>query len=425
MAGGGEGVARAWMAEKAEMIRSHALNLVLEDVLKHPWLSTTLAKSVTLAKFIRNRHQLLARFRHVQKEGKEEHRRTLRLPVPTRWYSSVEWIKSVSDNRRTISKVFRQKKFMKRFGRRPAKLNEARQIVNDKEFWGRLKVMMNLLQPIVDAIAMLEQDTCSISVVYWQFSELQRSPVYNLRLQNAPRAVQTSILKAIEARWAFLHTDMMGVSFLLDHTKTSSDFVDADLAGSVASVKALAQRLGLVKTEAEKQQLSAEVDDFQLKKSRWSSETRFKEEGLSPMAWWADKLPRKASDDNYYPLLAPLASLIYTIPTSSAASERSWSIHEFIHSKRRNRFDAKRVEKLVFIYCNAGSKDAKRNIFYRAEGESESESDGDDDAEAASDASMDEDDSSEESVCVNSESVDDFDDSNAFSYDGSEEHKEG
>ncbi|KAE9336210.1 hypothetical protein PR003_g12629 [Phytophthora rubi] len=63
---------------------------------------------------------------------------------------------------------------------------------------------------------MLEQDTCCISLVYWQFSQLRRTAVYNAHIPNVPRGVQTSILASINGKWDFLHTDTMGVSFLLD-----------------------------------------------------------------------------------------------------------------------------------------------------------------------------------------------------------------
>ncbi|KAG6955912.1 hypothetical protein JG688_00011677 [Phytophthora aleatoria] len=135
---------------------SHALNHILEEVLRLPWMELALSKSVTLSKFIRNRLQLLDKFRELQNDGKEGHRRALRLPVPTRWYYSFECIKSVSDNQRTIDRLFRQKTFMKRFGKKPARPNEARGIVEDKEFWRRLKQVQKLLQPVVEVIAMLE-----------------------------------------------------------------------------------------------------------------------------------------------------------------------------------------------------------------------------------------------------------------------------
>ncbi|ETL79848.1 hypothetical protein L917_19607, partial [Phytophthora nicotianae] len=89
----------------------------------------------------------------------------LRLPVPTRWYSGYECMKSVYDNRRLIDKVFNQKKFMRRFSKRnPVRFREACRIAQTSTFWKRLKQMMTLSKPIIDAIATLERDHCCISM---------------------------------------------------------------------------------------------------------------------------------------------------------------------------------------------------------------------------------------------------------------------
>ncbi|OWZ09766.1 hypothetical protein PHMEG_00017477 [Phytophthora megakarya] len=393
---------------------SHALNLILEEVMRLEWMSWALTRSVAVAKFIRNRSQLLARFQRQQKKGKEEHQRALRLPVLTRWYSSYECIKSIVDNRSTNIDLFKKKKVLKkRFGRSPAKLNEARDIVENKAFWSRTNLVASLMKPFVDAIAVLERDSCCVSMVYWQFSQLRREPIFNQRHSSIPVLVRKKILKSITDKWAFLHTDTIGISFLLDQTKKTADFVEADLAVAVESVKEIAVRLKVVTTPAETEQIGNEACAFYLKKDRWSSQTRARQGGLSPIAWWSDKVNRTSTDDDYYPLLAPLAVKIYTIPTSSAASERSWSIHDFIHTKRRNRLDAERVETLVYIYCNAGNKDSRTSILYTID---ESQSDDEDEDE---DEEMDEE-SGESSDC--SGNVDGYD-SKAFSYDGSEEQK--
>ncbi|ETM98804.1 hypothetical protein PPTG_19244 [Phytophthora nicotianae INRA-310] len=70
---------------------------------------------------------------------------------------------------------------------------------------------------------------------------------------------------------------------------------------------------------------------------------------MSPSSFW--KIHRRAA----FPLLKPVADMMFAIPTSSASSERCWSIHGFIHSKRRNRLHASKVEQLVFIYSNLAS----------------------------------------------------------------------
>ena len=47
-----------------------------------------------------------------------------------------------------------------------------------------------------------------------------------------------------------------------------------------------------------------------------------------------------------------LSSRLFVVPTSSAASERIWSVYDFIHTKRRNRLSTDKVDKL---YANARS----------------------------------------------------------------------
>ena len=54
-----------------------------------------------------------------------------------------------------------------------------------------------------------------------------------------------------------------------------------------------------------------------------------------------------------FPILFKVASRLFVVPTSSAASERIWSVYEFIHTKRRNRLSTEKVDKLVSLYANA------------------------------------------------------------------------
>ncbi|KAG6943085.1 hypothetical protein JG688_00017793 [Phytophthora aleatoria] len=56
-----------------------------------------------------------------------------------------------------------------------------------------------------------------------------------------------------------------------------------------------------------------------------------------------------------------------SIPTSSAASELSWSIHPLIHSKRRNRLKPARVENLAFLYTNVGDKSTTSQVHYKTD----------------------------------------------------------
>ena len=63
-----------------------------------------------------------------------------------------------------------------------------------------------------------------------------------------------------------------------------------------------------------------------------------------------------------YPILYKVAKIVYAIPCSQAASERIWSIFDFIHSKRRNRLSAEKTIKLVSLYAHAELVKDERNL---------------------------------------------------------------
>jgi hAT family C-terminal dimerisation region len=56
-----------------------------------------------------------------------------------------------------------------------------------------------------------------------------------------------------------------------------------------------------------------------------------------------------------YPLLKKVAEIVFAVPTSSATSDRAWSILDHIHTKKRNRLLTQNVEMLAYIYINYGT----------------------------------------------------------------------
>ncbi|KAE8896216.1 hypothetical protein PF005_g32364 [Phytophthora fragariae] len=54
-----------------------------------------------------------------------------------------------------------------------------------------------------------------------------------------------------------------------------------------------------------------------------------------------------------YPNLYRISLRVFAVPTSSAASERVWSIYSFLMIKRRNRLTFEKLERIAFIYINS------------------------------------------------------------------------
>ncbi|KAF1329289.1 hypothetical protein FI667_g5966, partial [Globisporangium splendens] len=160
----------------------------------------------------------------------------------------------------------------------------------------------------------------------------------------------------------------MAIAYFLDKTKSLSGFVEDDIVDIINCAVMMADRFGLLPNITGRD-FHNQLVAFGLAKRSWSTDEKLKHAQFSPLDWW--------SLTNRFKGVKEFATRILSIPTSSAASERSWSIHGFIHSKNRNRLTPARVDKLVFVYSNLGKNGAVDHILYElfpeAEYEAESE----------------------------------------------------
>jgi hypothetical protein len=226
---------------------------------------------------------------------------TLTLPVATRWYSANNCLVSVIKNREAIVGVFEDSEFMEQYKRkskrktnpstgkrkRSAKSQQDNEfqvvsgIAEDASFWLLGKRVMKLLAPIIEKIGLLETDSSSVSLIYSSFLDLLNHPVY-AEPQDLGDTV-SSIKACIEDRWKFLHTDAMGIAFLLDPTKDSGDFIDDDCNKALEHVREVAGRLGYSKGKQDA--AYQEATTFLNTKWDWTSEQRRPEGRTAPLEW--------------------------------------------------------------------------------------------------------------------------------------------
>jgi hypothetical protein len=67
---------------------------------------------------------------------------------------------------------------------------------------------------------------------------------------------------------------------------------------------------------------------------------------MKPKNFWA-------LNGSRWPSIKPLATKIFSLVTSTASSERSWSTQGYIHSKIRSCLGNEKVNKLVFVKSNS------------------------------------------------------------------------
>jgi hypothetical protein len=142
----------------------------------------------------------------------------------------------------------------------------------------------------------------------------------------------------------------MGIAFYLDPRTKLEDFEAGDERKTRTVAVDFAIMANIIKPE-EEPDLTAELFAY--------ADVKRTETGLgktSPRSYWS-------SVRYECPLLGKISDIVFTLPTSSAASERAWSIFNHIHTKKRNRLSVDKVEKLVYIYINyAATKGEKVDL---------------------------------------------------------------
>ncbi|OWZ02216.1 hypothetical protein PHMEG_00026261 [Phytophthora megakarya] len=380
---------------------AHAVNLLLKDIFKLDLFAEVLKKAAKIVKFVRARHLLLNRVRtHRRQLPKSTKKGELSAPVSTRWYAQEKCIKSVVRNKMPLQAAFADTELMNHYADRDSvrKLAEVRQIIGDKPFWRNAKVVLRLTKPITQTLAVLEADACSNSMIIHEFIELRKAPEYNEEIAGlVGTTVQEEIRKLIESRRKFIRppSDSTTIAYLMDPSKSLADLpndgpADSEsdtslgansqvgpLRDALAKAVQLAERFGLppgVSPAA----FRSELLRFIKKKKTWTDVQREDASQDPPLDWW--------TLDIEFPLLHNFAEKILSIPTSSAASERLWSVHGFTHSKLRNRLKVATVEKLSFIYTNSGDTRSPTLPVYKSttrlrEPDSDSEADVENDDE--------------------------------------------
>ncbi|KAG9412147.1 hypothetical protein AC1031_015084 [Aphanomyces cochlioides] len=189
-------------------------------------------------------------------------------------------------------------------------------------------------------------------------------------------------------RWGFIHTPSMGFAYFLNPKYgTRGMYIDADGKRDLHEVmnllpKCIINSRGLASS---KKTVVQEIKDYMSFVAHATGDQSNLIKQLDPYAWWGSIGVEK------FPTLAAAAAILLKIPTSQAASERVWSINDFIHSKCRNRLSVDKASKLVILYANARVIKKERNIVDICAGaasDHDSMSDNDeDDTSSAKDAS--------------------------------------
>jgi hypothetical protein len=298
-----------------------------------------LANASFVVKFIRERHHVLAKFNEFRKRFHIS--RNLVITVPTRWYTQYNSCKTLIQAKFAVTSLLEEEALLHAI-QRQGPVTKFKELVGDTSFWAEVKELMNVLSFPSSIIGKFESDSSDLFVIYDYFKRLGDSWT-DIDILNDD--VKDTLKEIVKDRWNFIHTESMGFAYLLSPQSLKKKWAANDKAATKGQLKQYISVFYEGNDEAI-ERCRGELDTYltNMVNLPYVLEEEFL--SLSGKQFWSQY---GISD---YPFLAKIALRLFTVPTSSAAAERVWSIYSFIHSKRRNRLGIQKVEKLVFIYIN-------------------------------------------------------------------------
>ncbi|KAL0849218.1 hypothetical protein ABMA28_013551 [Loxostege sticticalis] len=259
---------------------------------------------------------------------------TLKLPVKTRWGSNLTALKSIR-NTKTALMAFAI------FDNGSGSIqvpSETKSTLLDDSFWSMINDCIAILEPITEPIFKLEANKCNIHEVFPIFRDLKSKLEFILPdITIISNEDKQAILFKVEKRSKDCIKPIHLAAYLLDPRAQGLTLNEDEDLEAMHFIEQMAQNLNI--------DVIVDLANYKARDGFWSKRFLWdRVEDIVPVTWWKGLCSSKN--------LSKIAVRILTSPCTSAATERSFSKHGHIHSRKRNRLTAERAAKLTFISYN-------------------------------------------------------------------------
>lgn len=318
---------------------AHGLNLLINDIINLDSFKEIIEDGKEVINNIRRGHITKAIFEQKRKEANNANSMALALPVVTRWGSVVHFLKSLLVNKQIIRSMNVDEAIEK-----DIKLN-VKKTISSPIFWKKIEHFYCLMSPVAKWIEKIESDSPQLSVVPIIFSELKKSFEDTLKSNSILKSNEKHIMEALANRKEFCVGKIHKAANILNPKFLGKTFNSDDHEDAVQFIYQLAKQMISLEIDARKV-----ISDFTHFKSKTEQFSKHKEylwvaaEDTSAIDWWA----AFCSDTE----LSKIAVKLLSLPATSAAVERTFSIYKDVHSTKRNKLLNERASNLVFIKHN-------------------------------------------------------------------------
>ncbi len=298
-----------------------------------------------IVKFFHNHHVPKAQ---LEKAQGEKGLIRLAAQVPTRWGTIQKCFSSILRSEGVLQAMVSARDFVQGSTKQKEERMRIKEIITADTFVPTLKKCLEILIPLDRLIVKYQSDSIPVSEVLPDFHALQE------QFQKSAGLSQQEInylISLAQIRFQFMYGDAHGLAYLMDPRFIGEGLPQENRRSLEDIIIAFpAQDDAQPNDHTRKTKLYTEFQDFiisaQQDKDHNGFRYRLLQDGsVSPMKYWL-------TDGRQWPCLQAIAIKLFTMATSSTASERNFSTFGFIHSKLRNSLGPEKVFKLVYIKTN-------------------------------------------------------------------------
>jgi hypothetical protein len=329
----------------------HGLQNFLHDLHDQRPVRVIVSMCKKIIKEIKLSHVKLAFFKQKQSEDYGNKAKSLKLPPKTRFSYIVLTLESLLANKSALQATV---------------INNALEIadrvrtrvLDERKFWPKVSVVLQLLKPIAIGILMLESDSSTLSEAFEVFLKVKDSTEQFCDKSDDFFSImeEQAISRAFKKRYDMTIDVIHYAVDLLDPRFQGSKLTSCQRVSAYEYIKDFAKHLNKDDLNFDVDGVLENLGQFCEKSGPYAPEVLWETAfNHKPASWWKVLCGSQP--------LAPIASRLLQLPCANTASERNWSQQADVHTKKKNRLKPEKARKLVTVraYLNHDGCQKKNN----------------------------------------------------------------
>ncbi|KAK9283196.1 hypothetical protein L1049_011432 [Liquidambar formosana] len=315
---------------------THCIDLMFEEIGKMDEVKEVLVKAKRITQFIYNNSWVLNLMR--RKMGEQD---IVQLAI-TRFASNFLTLQSIVSLKDPLHQMFTSAIWMhSNFSKQKAGL-EVAEIIVDPLFWSLCDQALKVTMPLLTVLHLTDcEERPSIGYIYDAMQKAKKNVIVAF---NNKESDYSPYLKVVDRIWREeFHSPLHAAAYYLN----PSIFYNPSFSSNKVIQKGFLDCIETLEPNLTAQvMITSHINFYKDGVGDFSRPVALRgRESLAPATWWS----LYASD---YPDLQRLAIRILSQTCSVTHCERSWSMFERIHSKKRNRLEHHRLNDLIFVHYN-------------------------------------------------------------------------